>query len=48
MSCLDIFFSKNLLKIERWICLNLPKSLESRHGLFMIEHIKDDFKNFGI
>ena len=28
------------------ISLKLPKLLESKHGLFMIGHIKDDFKNF--
>ena len=27
------------------IGLKLSKSLESKHGLFMMGHIKDDFKN---
>ena len=30
------------------IGLKLPKSLESKHGLFIKGHIKDDFKYFGI
>ena len=30
------------------IGLKLPKSLESKHGIFMMGHIKDNFKNFGI
>ena len=30
------------------IGLKLPKSLESKHGIFMMEYIKDDFKNFRI
>ena len=30
------------------IGLKLPKSLESKYALFMMGHIKDDFKNFGI
>ena len=43
-----IFFEKFTYNRRMDIGLNLPKSLESRHGLFIIEHIKDDFKNFGI
>ena len=30
------------------IGIKLQKSLESKHGLFMTGHIKDDFNNFGI
>ena len=30
------------------IALKLPKSFESKHGIFMMGIIKDDFKNFGI
>ena len=30
------------------IGLKLPKLLEYKHGIFMMGHIKDDFKNFGI
>ena len=49
MSCLDIFFSKiepiiGSIDIE----LKLPKSLQSKHYIFMIVHIKDYFNNFGI
>ena len=30
------------------ICLKLPISLESKHGIFMMGHIKGDFNNCGI
>ena len=49
MSCTDIFFSNSLPIIGSMdIGLKLPKLLESKHGFFILGHIKDDFKNFGI
>ena len=46
MSCLDIFFSNSLPIIGSIdIGLKLPKSLESKHDIFMMGYIKDDLKN---
>ena len=51
MSYLDIFFQTVIIGIpiigSMDICLKLPKSLEFKHDLFMMGHIKNDFKNFG-